>query len=374
MLFDFINSKNLSEEIKIKEVYNLFKTNSLEFNKNFLLILKEYPTFEKLIANFTKIDINTIPYLFNDISTVSSKITKVEKLSDSNSHIEAYISGILRIILSLYIIQQNNQLLIEIAKKTKNFIENFFSTMKVECKIKENIDACINNLISSYQPNSKRNNSRRSTKDSTPKIVFNDENKFMLLRTNTPHFEDLESFEKINNSIKDNIEDEKQKKSMKIDSSLTLQKMKFVQIEEDEKKININKNPIKKFNSDKVKKKIKSSSCDSNSINNKNKHHSIKKNKYIFHKKRNTSSRLMHGNNEGKIKILSEFLDSINILYKYGKISAEQKINIKQKIITNPIIIIDKFFKRYHNINITNDKNLLAEKIQTFLMDEIICL
>ena len=374
MLFDFINSKDLSEELKIKEVYNIFKTTSLEFNQKFLLILKEYPTFEKLIANFTKIDINIIPFIFNDIASVSSKITKDEKMNESNSDIETYISGISRIILSLYIIQQNNQLLIKIVKNTKNFIENFFSIMKVECKIKVKIDECINNLISSYQLNSKRNNSRRSTKDSTPKIAFNDENNFMLLRNNTPHFEDLESFEKINNSIKDNIEGEKQKKSMKIDSSLTLQKMKFVQIEEETKDIKINKNPIKKFNSDRIKKKNKSSSCDSNSNNNKNKHQSIKKNKSNFHKKRNTSSRIIHGNNEGKIKILSEFLDSINILYKYGKITAEQKINIKQIIISNPIIIIDKFFKRYHNININYDKNLLDEKIQIFLMDEIICL
>jgi hypothetical protein len=244
--------------------------------------------------------------------------------------------------------------------------------MKVECKIKEKIDVCINNLISSDEPNSKRNNSRKSTKDSTSKIVFNDEDNFILLRNNTPHFEDLESFEKINNSIKDNIEGEKPKKSMKIDSSLTLQKMKFVPIEEETPKIN--KNPIKKFNSDKVTKKNKASSCDSNSNNKKDKHHSIKKNKSIFHKKRNTSSRIMHGNNEGNIKILSEFLDSINILYKYGKITPEQKINIKQILISNPIIIIDKFFKRYQNININCDKNLLDEKIQDFLMDEIKCL
>ena len=371
MLFDFINSKDLSEETKIREVYNLFKTNSLEFNKKFLLILKEYSTFEKLISHFTKIDINIIPNIFKDISSVSSKITKDEKLNDSSSDIEAYISGISRIILSLYLIQQNNKLLIKIVKKTKNFIENFFSTTKVECKIKEKIDVCINNLISSYEPNSKRNNSRKSTKDTTSKIVFNDEDNFMLLRNNTPHFEDLESFEKINNSIKDNIEGEKPKKSMKIDSSLTLQKMKFVPIEEETPKIN--KNPIKKFNSDKVSKKNKASSCDSNSNNKKDKHHSIKKNKSIFHKKRNTSSRIIHGNNEGNIKILSEFLDSINILYKYGKINAEQKINIKQIIISNPIIIIDKFFKCYQNININCDKNVLDEKIQAFLMDEIKC-
>ena len=52
---------------------------------------------------------------------------------------------------------------------------------------------------------------------------------------------------------------------MKIDSSLTLQKMNFVQIEEVPEMVNVNKNPNKKFNSEKLKKKNKSSSWDSNS-------------------------------------------------------------------------------------------------------------
>ena len=42
---------------------------------------------------------------------------------------------------------------------------------------------------------------------------------------------------------------------MKIDSSLTLQKMNFVQIEEVSEMVNVNKNPIKKFNSERLKKK-----------------------------------------------------------------------------------------------------------------------
>ena len=112
MLFDFINSKDLSDKLKIKEIYNLFKTNSLEFNKQFLFNLKEYPTFEKLMIHFTKINISIIPFIFNDITSISSKITKDEKISDSNSDIESFISGLLKIDLSFHKIEQNNQLLI----------------------------------------------------------------------------------------------------------------------------------------------------------------------------------------------------------------------------------------------------------------------
>ena len=38
------------------------------------------------------------------------------------------------------------------------------------------------------------------------------------------------------------------------------------------------------------------------------------------------------------------------------------------------MIIIEKFFKSYNNININYEKALLIEKIKNFLMDEINCL
>ena len=256
MLFDFINSKDLSDKLKIKEIYNLFKTNSLEFNKQFLFNLKEYPTFEKLMIHFTKINISIIPFIFNDITSISSKITKDEKISDSNSDIESFISGLLKIVLSFHIIEQNNQLLINIVNKTKNYIEYFFSNTKNKCFIKEKLDKYINNLISLYQPTPKRYNSRRSTKDSAYNNLLIEEKDFFYLRKDTSHFEDVENCEKINISFRDNIENDRLTKySVKIDSSLTLQKMNFVQIEEVPEMVNVNKNPIKKFNSERLKKK-----------------------------------------------------------------------------------------------------------------------
>jgi tRNA nucleotidyltransferase/poly(A) polymerase len=159
--------------------------------------------------------------------------------------------------------------------------------------------------------------------------------------------------------------------------------MNFVQIEEVPEKVNVNKNPIKKFNSERLKKKNKSSSCDSNSSKkrkHKNKHTSIKKKESLFNRKRNTCSNIEYRNNNNsnnnneKIKILTEFFDSIKILYRYGKITSEQKINIKQILISKPMLIIEKFFKSYNNININYDKALLIEKIKNFLMDEINCL
>ena len=72
----------------------------------------------------------------------------------------------------------------------------------------------------------------------------------LLIRTFTPTFKDIENPEPKNNQLKDIKEGKRD--SAKLDSNLTLQKMNFIQYEEEEK---INKKPIKKYNSHKIKKK-----------------------------------------------------------------------------------------------------------------------
>ena len=69
-----------------------------------------------------------------------------------------------------------------------------------------------------------------------------------------------------------------------------------------------------------------------------------------------------------RIKILAEILDSINIMFKKGKINSEQKINIKQIIISHPKKIFDKYYKDFKNINDNSDKLKMIEK---FLLDEL---
>ena len=103
-MLDFMNFQDLPEDLKIKEFYELFKTNSLEFNSKLLLILQKYPSFKNLIKHFTKFDINDIPNIFNDLTSASFKIINEEKNDISNSNIESYICGISKIILLLFLI------------------------------------------------------------------------------------------------------------------------------------------------------------------------------------------------------------------------------------------------------------------------------
>ena len=328
---------------------------------------------------------------------------------------ELYAFGVSKIISLLCLIQKINQLQTEIIHSTKNYIKNFYKINKKDSYIKEKINNIINDLTSSQIiPN--RSISRKSTNDITDaSISLHYENKSKILkqklfekdslnnknsdksldfRSFTPKFEDIQNnFEKkISNSIKEEIDKKESLKrnkkkeevckrdSIKIESSLTLQKMNFVQQDEKHEKfsrnniitdnnntdINFSNNIIN--NNNNKGHKIKTKSCDSSSKKRKkNKSRSTKVKTSIFFKNRNNSvnscdDRIIQ--NERR-HILAELLDAINILYKDGSISSDKKINMKQIIISNPKTIIDKYYL-YHKDPGKED----IINIQIFLMKE----
>ena len=292
-----------------------------------------------------------------------------------------------KIVSLLCLIQKINQLQNEIISNTKNYIKNFYKIHKKDAFIREKIDNIINDLISS-QITSKRSISRRSTNDITnSSISFHFDNKSKILknklfdkdrisnqnsdknldfRSFTPKFEEIQNSleqKKIsNNKVKEEIP---KRDSIKIESSMTLQKMNFVQQEEKTEKLT-RKNLMITDNS--KTHRIKNKSCDSSSKKRKqNKSRSTKIKTNFFFKNRNNSvnscdDRIIQ--NERR-HILAEILDAINILYKDGNISSDKKINMKQIIISNPKTIIDKYFQ-YHKDTSKDD----IINIQCFLLKE----
>ena len=378
---DFVNSFNLIEELKNSEIYDLFKTDSSDFNMKFLANINKFKTTQQFIKNYTKVDINNIFYVFNNVSLNATKIINSNN-NIFNSEIEIYSLGVSKIILLLCLIQKNNQLLNNLLKNTKLFIKKFYSSNKKESNLKEKYDLIINDLISSTLI--QRSYSRRSTNEVTnSSICLNLENKNniiknsigskqdILFRTPTPKFEEEENIcSRINydhsQDLNDNIN--KRNSSKNMDSSLTLDKLNFVQQEEDQ-------NKDKKLIKSSIKSSADSYSNSKNYLRKKNKSLSTKikvKAKADFGKNRKNSVNSVDDKckqNE-RIKILAEFFDSINFLYKEGKISSEQKIIMKQIIISNPKIVIDKFYQSYKNIINESDNILINKNIQLFLIDE----
>ena len=348
-MFDFTNSLDLIKELKINDIYELFKTNSSDFNKMLLSNIQKYSNTQKLISHYLKTDINSIYSSFNDILSNLNRIFYGENQKNCHSEIETYILGASKIILFLSLIQKNNQLLMNLLNGTKLYISDFYKNNNKESCIKSRIDLFINELINSSS-HVQRSYSRRSTNDITnSSICVNLENKNkeqysnlniskkdIILRSLTPKFKiGVENNITQKNSHKSNINDDNSKKSL--DSSLTLQKLNFVQNDEGE---NLKNNNIK-------------CSLDSSSSSN------VKGS--LFKKNRKYSSNSMDDNtvqNE-RIKILAGILDTINIMFKKGKINSDQKIYLKQIIISNTKIIIDKYYKDLVNIN---DNNCIIAK------------
>ena len=377
-MLDFTNSLDLSEELKINDIYELFKTNSSDFNKKFLFNIQKYSNTQQLISHYIKSDINSIYNSFNDISSTLSRIIYGENQKTCYSEIEAYSQGSSKIILFLSLIQKINQLLMNLLNSTKLYISDFYKNNNKESIIKNKIDLFINELINS-SPHIQRSYSRRSTNDITNSSIcinFENKNKEQLLnlninkkdnilRTFTPKFrnEEENNIIKKNSQNSHNTNDDNDLKNM--DSSLTLRKLNFVEIDE----------------GDNLKSNIKYSMESSSSSSDKSKRFFYKKNKSqsskfkvkesLFKKKsRKFSANSMDDKavqNE-RIKILAGFLDTINIMFKKRKINSDQKINIKQIIISNPKIIIDKYYKDLVNINGNNDK---IEIIEKYLLEKL---
>jgi hypothetical protein len=338
--------------------------------------IQKYSNTQKLISHYLKNDINSIYSSFNDISSNLNRIFYGENQKNCHSEIETYILGASKIILFLSLIQKSNQLLMNLLNGTKLYISDFYKNNNKESCIKSRIDLFINELINSSS-HVQRSYSRRSTNDITnSSICVNLENKNkeqysnlniskkdIILRSLTPKFKiGVENNITQKNSHKSNINDDNSKKSL--DSSLTLQKLNFVQNDEGE---NLKNNNIK-------------CSLDSSSSSDKSKILLYKKNKSqshkfnvkgsLFKKNRKYSSNSMDDNtvqNE-RIKILAGILDTINIMFKKGKINSDQKIYLKQIIISNTKIIIDKYYK---DLVIINDNNCKIEMIENFLMEEL---
>ena len=388
-MINFSNTVDPSEGIKIDEIFNLFRTDSLDFNDKLSSILQNYPTTKHLISNYLKIDIKNIFNIFNKILKSSTEIIDEENTNANSSEIEMYIYRITKIILLFHLIQKCNQLLLTTIKNTKKYIENLSSKTDKNLFLKDKIDSFmndltnssnyINDLIASCKIICKRSYSRRSTNDitnSSISMMNKSQEKELnakeikvqnnLIRSYTPKFKDSESTER-RNSIK---EDASSKSPIKIDSSLTLQKLNFVQLEDKEDKNSIRN--VKKYNSHKIKNKSYDPYSTTN-VRNSHKSQSIHVKESLFNTKRkisvNSESEINNNQNE-RIKILAEFFDMINLLYKENKINRDQKINIKQKVISSPKKIIDKFNKNYNYMNKITDKTSLNNYIKAFLLKE----
>ena len=388
-MFDFIKSLDLCEEIKTSEIYYLFKTDSSEINLNFLSSLQKFKTNQEFLNYYTNQDSKSVVDIFYNISSITSKFCNDEKNLFNYNKIEQYISGISKIIFLFLILQKHNELFGKILMNAKQYIKKFYIDFHLQKNIKEKINSCINELTCSSIITSKRNYSRRSTKEETIISLKNlsgislfknkqqemnlnsNENGYLFYQINTPKFDEEEndvikenekSKNELNNNDKQILNNEVNneivnKKSSKkfCDSSLTLSKMNFILEPEYEEM--------------KILEKTKSQDNNYNSISN---NCLRKENKKI--KSLDNLNKILQQNekenpkiefSEKKKEILVLFLDTINNLYREGKINSEIKKSIKKLIISDSKKIIVRFINLYNNKTFNNIS--MKNNINSFL-------
>jgi len=368
-MYDFIKSLNLSDEIKNDEMYNIFKTDSSELNLNFLSSLQKFHTTKEFLNYYTHQDCQKVFDIYNTLSSISYQIYNENEKTNFKKDIDKYLSDLSKIILLFSLIQKNNELLSNLLKNTRKFIKRFYTENQTKSVIKERINNCINDLMSSSQVASQRNYSRRSTKENTisnPNIFLgnslkksynSNEEEYLFFQSHTPKFEEEEdeiievneeqSFNNINVETK---EDNSKKDSLKtIGSSFSLKHMKFTyQSDEEENPRSIKKNKTVKMGKDYI-----------------TPHSFFKKKSNSYNNKEDIDNENIKENSQ----YIADFLNSINNLYKTRKINSNQKLAIKQLIISDSKSVVEKYLKMNLSIN-SSDKNYKSN-IDKFLLEQI---
>ncbi len=368
-MYDYIRSLNLTDELKNNEIYNIFKTDSSELNLNFLSSLQKFHSTQEFLNYYTQQDCKKVFNMYDTLSSISSKIYNENEKSNYKKDVDKYLSDLSKIILLFSLIQKNNELLSNLLKNTRKFIKRFYIENEIKSVIKERISNCINDLMSCSQVASQRNYSRRSTKENTvsnPNIFLGNslkksynanEEEYLFFQSHTPKFEEEEDEivevneeQSFNNMNAETKEDNSKKDSLKtIGSSFSLRHMKFTyQSDEEENARSIKKNKTVKLGTDFI-----------------TPHSFFKKKSNSYNNKEDIGDENIKENSQ----YIVDFLNSINNLYKTGKINSNQKLAIKQLIISDPKSVVEKYLKMNLSRN-SLDKNYKSN-IDKFLLEQI---
>ena len=172
-MYEVIKSIEISEELKINELYNLFKTNSYNMNLEIFSKLQTFSSAAELFKHYMNEDI-TIYYQKTDnfIQQLSSIINKKNKKFESKA--DKYISDFSCILVLLNIISKLNDSLTEIIKNTKNALSKLYDKYSSELdkskqeKFNELIGCLLNKYSSiDYNINNKSSNKLYMSKSST---------------------------------------------------------------------------------------------------------------------------------------------------------------------------------------------------------------
>lgn len=383
--------------------YFLIDTSSSEKNELIKSKIEKYKTVSEFFEYYTNNNINSLFDSFNRLDKMYSNIYINNNTNNTKSKIDKYISDLSNIILLFNLISKNQQIIKKTLKNSESYLKNFYSENHINKDCQKILDDYFDNLINLKKKkkkkrlsflthenifNSKRQrhktvkarkpnifilNKKPEEKDINYKLVnisptnhLNhkkhnsiDEEKSNL---RTPKFPSKNEDQNNNQSLLKETESKKMPiiKQESINSFFTLAS-KAANIVSDEKRIqNIKKEKIVKIND----KKVTSFNIHNNgetkliytkinfSENKKSQDNSDEFEQKQYYEKKNPKKQTFSSVNLKSTmekNMLKDFLGFINNIYKDGSINTEEKIKLKQLIISKSEKIENIYNNYFHD-------------------------
>ena len=371
-MINFINSVDSHPEIKPIVLYELIKTESSDLNSKILNNLQKHENINEFLHQYSKFDFKNELNFLDNFESQSLLISNNEDKNIYKSKIDKYLSDISKIILSFLFIEKTNKILNNLLTNVTKTITEFYSENEKN-SISSEINDCLNNLLKNCTPDIiQRNMSRRGTLDRTPKSkdqtskrsslltdLTSGDTEFLVLDNNTPRFKVKELSNKSNGN--DKKEDSLLKGSEKTeDSILSLKNMKFMS-DTGDKTIRglIKKNKTIKIGFDKQ---------DSEFFF-KQKSNSNKVNEVSSNLNGLNLNIAYNSNCLDKSQLLAALFNTINYLFENEQINLEQKLSLKQLLISDSENVINRLYK-FKETNFPLNTNLKSI-FKKFLISEL---
>ncbi len=371
-MINFINSVDSHPEIKPIELYELIKTDSSDLNSKILNNLQKHENINEFLHQYSKFDFKNELNFLDNFESQSLLISNNEDKNIYKSKIDKYLSDISKIILSFLFIEKTNKILNNLLTNVTKTITEFYSENEKN-SISSEINDCLNNLLKNCTPDIiQRNMSRRGTLDRTPKSkdqtskrsslltdLTSGDTEFLVLDNNTPRFKVKELSNKSNGN--DKKEDSLLKGSEKTeDSILSLKNMKFMSDTGDKTIRGLRKkNKTIKIGFDKQ---------DSEFFF-KQKSNSNKVNEVSSNLNGLNLNIAYNSNCLDKSQLLAALFNTINYLFENEQINLEQKLSLKQLLISDSENVINRLYK-FKETNFPLNTNLKSI-FKKFLISEL---
>lgn len=168
-MYEEIKSLDFLGEMKINDLYYLFKIDSSPINLEILSKLQKYNNYNEFFKNYMNLDINDCYKNLDNFIRTLSCLTHSKNQININSKLDQYISDFSYIYVLFNIISKLNDSLFSIILKAKNVLLDLYIKYKLDKNKQDKLDECVGIFLDIFQlkKNSQKLLSKSSTKENS---------------------------------------------------------------------------------------------------------------------------------------------------------------------------------------------------------------